>query len=414
MATIKPFKGVRYALDKTGPLKDLITPPYDVISEAEQKRLYSKHRFNIIRLERSQSLPGESGDTGRFTRAKSFLESALKEGVLAAEEKPAYYFYEQEFSYGFKKYTRRGLFAAVKTEDYAKKVILPHENTFAAAKAERLKLLSALESSVSPVFMLYPGGKDFLQTLLEAKSNLTPLFNVESPRGEKHRFYALTGLDLQEQITAFFKDKPLLIADGHHRYDTALTYSKRTDVKGTGKNFCLAVLVSFEDPGLLVLPTHRLLDPLSKAQEEALAKIIKTEFYYKRFAATTNLDEKAYLKELSLQEETAPALGVISKDEAGFLQPKKDFLAGTLSLNILHENLLKPLGKIKVSYLQQVKSAKNKLLEESAGRAFILNPTRLAVILEKARQGELMPEKSTYFYPKLPTGLVLYHHHLSL
>lgn len=423
MAQVKPFKAVRYNLNIVPRLAEVLTPPYDIISAKEQQELYQQNPYNIIRLEHARRKSGDNERANRFTRAACVLEKWLAEKILLTDPGPAYYLYEQKFNYLNQPFTRRGLFAVLKLESYLKKTVLPHEKTLKAPKAERFTLLQHLQCNTSPVFMLYPGpdlfSKEGLGLNLASAGRL--LFEVSEKSGARHLLYAITEQPLLDKISTFFADRALLIADGHHRYETALAYAGQSNNKGS--SYLLVTLVSLSDPGLFMLPTHRLLGPLSASADHFLKQLLHSNFIYKPFEPLANTAcAEAFLKELAVNEQKGPALGFLTKQSAGFLTLKKEPTQSTLALTLLHENVIGPLLQqvkkqgpedLKLTYPHSLKAVQQALLTDQAGTAFILNPLALNEIYAKAQHGQLMPEKSTYFYPKLPAGLLLYHHRLS-
>jgi len=423
MALIQPFKGLRFNQAKIGNLGDVITPPYDVISPADQDQLHQKSPYNIIRLEYGKIYPSDDQNDNRYIRAESVLNQWLDDKVLQPDKQPCYYLYEQNFIYRLNNYSRRGIIAALKVEEYSNKIILPHELTMSVPKADRMELLNHLETNISPIFTLFPDPDQRLDRYFDAVSKKDRLLEAEEDPGHCHSLWSLNNIALQEELTAYLTNQPLLIADGHHRYETALNYSlNNRDQVYSGKDFVLATLVSMKDPGLLVLPTHRLLNELTEVQETILNEIISRHFDYSEFGIFENLNSEEYLQSLTVLNQDSSAIGIITKEKAGYLIPKDYQHKITLPVVLLHEQILKPVlapgGKSEVdktmlSYPHDIETANDAVRSGQSRLAFILEPIAVEEVLRRAEKGEIMPQKSTFFYPKLPSGLVLHHHKLS-
>jgi uncharacterized protein (DUF1015 family) len=422
MAVIKPFKALRYSSSSVQDHGAVITPPYDVIDNSTQEELHRKSPYNVIRLEFGKTGLTDSKTDNRYSRAKNFLSNWLDEQILVPEETACYYFYEQDYTYMGKSYRRRGIFTSLKVEDYSKRIILPHELTMSAPKADRMELLSCLQTNVSPIFTLFPDPDDMMDHFFNALASLEPLIVANENSGQVHRIWALKDPVMQEQITAYLASQPLLIADGHHRYETALAYSRQqSESAETGKDYILAALVSMKDPGLLVLPTHRLVSELTQKQESAMQKIVDEKFEYVEFGIPQTMDKQDYLQKLSGLS-LKNGLGLITAEKAGFIVPGKPETTARMPVNLLHEEILKPVlapgeksevDKTMLSYPHDLDTAVEALLAGQAVAAFILQPIAVEEVLKRAEAGEVMPQKSTFFYPKLPSGLVMSHHKLS-
>ena len=423
MAEIRPFRGIRFNLSRLQHTEEVITPPYDVIDSDGQDRLHQRNPYNIVRLEYGKKYPSDNDTENSYTRAENTLKDWLAQEILIADEQPAYYLYEQKFTYNSERHTRRGIFAALKTEDYARRTVLPHELTMSAPKADRLKLLGHLKTNISPIFTLYPDPDNMIDALCRQSPPGRLLFETGEDDGQVQLLRAITDLQLQEEITSYLAGQPLLIADGHHRYETALAYSKDAgpDIN-PGSNFILAALVSMKDPGLLVLPTHRVVAPLTAGQKAEMKKNIDSEFKYIEYGPAEELDEEDYRRELSSLAAVQPCLGMITAEKAGFLIPGPSKDDSPLPVVLLHEKILRPVlapgenneaDKELLSYPHDMKTVIQSILSGNSEAAFVLDTLPVEDVLKRAQQGRVMPQKSTFFYPKLPGGLVLHHHSIS-
>ncbi len=424
MAKIRPFRGIRYNQSKIKHTGQVITPPYDVIDDEEQKHLHDLDPHNIIRLEYGKTLPGDDSENNRYSRAGETFNQWLNNDILMQEKENCYYLYEQEYSYNQVRYSRRGLVAALKLSPYSEQEVLPHELTMSGPKADRLELLKSLRTNVSPIFTLFPDPEQQLDRFFSTIHKSERLLEAKEPSGQTHRLWPVTDRNLQEQITSYLDPQPLLIADGHHRYETALNYASNQsnqDVPGAG--YILTIMVSMKDPGLLVLPTHRLLSGLSQPQKNELNAIVEKKFKLTSLGDPNQLDRKYLLKEIKKASSDYNGIGLITARDTYILNPLNYPKEEKLPVELLHELILKPLfdkgGKSApvdqemISYPHDLDTAVDEVITGYADAAFILEPVAVDQVLKHARMGKVMPQKSTFFYPKLPSGLVLYNMDMS-
>jgi hypothetical protein len=262
MAEIVPFAGLRYDTDRLGDAARVLAPPYDVIGEAERSELEARDPHNVVRVE----LPRGDGDA-RYGAAANLLRAWLAEGVLRREPTPAMYVYEQQFTWAGKTHTRQGLIAALKLEPFDKRVVLPHEHTLTGPKEDRRKLLVATRTQISQVFGLYRDGDGAALAELQAITAAAPALDATTPDGTRHRMWVVVEAARLNRLAGIIRERQILIADGHHRYETMV--SLRGELRGAGgagarepADYGAMYLARAEDPGLLVLPTHRLVKDL--------------------------------------------------------------------------------------------------------------------------------------------------------
>ena len=452
MAEVRPLPGIRYA---TGNLAALVTPPYDVISPAAQDHYYARDPHNIIRLELGRDEPGDNELNNRYTRAaKTFADWRLA-GVFT-QDTPALYLYEQRFAAHGRSYIRRGLMARVGLEPWDAGVVLPHERTLSKPKDDRLKLLRACAANLSPIMALYddPGGD--LASLLEQVAAGTPAADFEDEAGERHRLWVIANEAIAARVAGFFRDRQLYIADGHHRYETALAY--RDEVAALRKeplppddpaNFTLMSLTAVDDPGLVVLPTHRIIRGVESKRIAYLHDALTSNFdvselpgYQLQGPTSTFSDADWSTGLLTITDsdrgsDEQPAVFVLAirhrenpqvtyrvrlrpegraAMEAAY--PEASAAWRQLDVAVLHELILNQALGISdaqvqagehVTYTRDAPAALEAVREgrDGAQVAVLLNPTPPAAIRDVARAGDRMPQKSTYFYPKLITGLVI-------
>jgi uncharacterized protein (DUF1015 family) len=426
MAAIKPFKAIRYNPSLISDPGAVITPPYDVISAEEQNRLHQKSPYNIIRLEYGKTYPADNDNNNRYTRASDTLNKWLSAGVLKADDEPLYYLYEQSYTYDSITYKRRGIVAALGLEPYQSKVVLPHELTMTEPKKDRLQLLSSSRANISPIFTLFPDPEKRMAAFFARIDNDKPLLEAIEDSGQSHRLWEISDTALQADFTAYMADQPLLIADGHHRYETALKYYQDTlntkVIIPPGAANILTVMVSINDSGLLMLPTHRLLSGLNSEDISALHQVIKDQFTVIDFGDPLQLDSQEYWQELVQQSHTKNGFGFITKENASLLIPKDFAIVDALPVSLLHDRILKPVLsteagteaiKNTLGFSHDFSSSLDSVLSGNADAAFILHTIPIDAVFNRASRGIIMPQKSTYFYPKLPSGIVLHHMELS-
>ena len=397
MAEIKAFRGMRYDTEKAGKLEELCCPPYDIISEKERKAFIAQNKYNVIRLE----LPREGEDV--YRTAGEVLDKWREAGILIHEEKPALYIYEEEFNAYNQRKSIKGLIARVKVEEFSKGVILPHEFTLSKAKADRFELMKATNCNFSQIYALYMDETHTTLDTLEEYSQGKPDAQFTDDDQITHRLWIVTDEAVIAKLTADFADRKLYIADGHHRYETALNYRNYCRENGISKegdaqDYQMIYLMDMEHPGLVVFPTHRLsVSNMNVALAEQYQKGNKAFAFYCGRGEWYLL----VLRDLAVMDEALPDLSEASRQ---------------LDVSVLHTLILERiLGIDKKNMAEQRNLTYTKFFEEAIlgvdkGEfqcSFILNPTRVTEIRDVAAEGEKMPQKSTYFYPKMITGMVM-------
>lgn len=428
MAEIIALKGVRYSPDLSGDLRELTTPPYDVIGEQEQQMYYDRHPNNVIRLEYGKIYPTDDENNNRYTRAAGDLQEWLASGVLQREEKPALYLYEQEFVVAGNKYVRTGLICGVRLAEYAERVVLPHEETLAKPKEDRLKLMKACLANFSSIFGLYRDQEHKLDNLLISAREGAKSLEFTDDQGEIHRLWVIDREDVIAQAKELMVEKPIYIADGHHRYETALHFKREMEAEGKpGYDYIMMTLVNVYDPGLVVMPTHRLVNNVSDFNSERLLTRLEQDFEVELIDKVSNDDQlpqkmKQFTGLMAERGEKDQVFGLCLKDGALYLLTNKGGKPNTgsanerLDVSVLQQEILeKYLGigaderenESNLVYTRDEVYGCKAVLENQYQACFFLNPTKVTEVTDVADESGKMPQKSTYFYPKLVTGLVL-------
>ncbi len=392
MVTFLPFPGFRPALKDGDKISDRISPPYDVIGDDYLKDLQSRP-FNVTNL----TLKPDSNK--RYAESRKILDSWVEEGSLK-QDTDSFYLYEQTFDDNGTEKIRTGIVGILKTENYDQGNIIPHEETFSKVKEDRLNLLRDMETHLESIFGIFEGFSE--DTTKEIKNSAKLVYRFEDEDGVEHRYLRIDSADLCAKMTEELKDQKMLIADGHHRYETALNYSLENpdDEK---KGYVLATLVADNDPGLVIWPTHRLIDAESISEKNAITKI--------QAAMET---EEVSLEEL---EQKLPEweMGFIFKSGKcllGRYDGKEDPI-WSLDTYVAQELIMKGIyksddGKSKISYDAELSSVKDKMAEKKHDVAIVLNDPSLKTIWDLSMIGKRMPKKTTYFFPKIWSGWVFY------
>jgi len=432
VAEIRPFRGVRYN-PKLVKLDTVICPPYDIINPEQNRELLISNEYNFVRLEAAQSTPGDSPQNNKFTRTRDLLDAWLKKGVLKVEGEPALYLDDHYFSFAGKTYQRRGLIATIRLEEWEKMVVRPHEDTFAGPKVERLELMRATRAGISPIMALYQDSGRKLSALLEEAARGKSAAEFSSG-GEKHRLWVITDKTLLEKIKNSFASEPLYIADGHHRYESALAYAREQRAQNPGAgpdadfNFVLMTLIDFADPGLLVLPPHRLVRGLSSETLAELPARLEGLFAIDRLPFNDNGSPEVAqrleageptqdtLAMVGLEPEQALVLRLKNPAAAKALMPGfhskryPHLLVSVVDKLILEKTLGLDPGREnqQIAYVHDPLQAVSLVKSGQYQLALLLSPIKTIVIKDVADSRDRMPRKATYFYPKLPSGLVFY------
>jgi uncharacterized protein (DUF1015 family) len=412
MAVVKPFNGLTYSA-KAGELDTLVCPPYDIISPPQREELVKKNQYNMVRLE----LP--SGGDERYKEAGKLLKEWLENGILEKSEKPCLYAYEMEFSVHGETKKVKGFTAIVRLEEFSAGVVLPHEETLSKAKADRFNLMQETYCNFSQIYALYmdEDGKAF-KTIDNATTDVNAK-QVTDDDGVIHRIWTIESPTVHTEIEKIFADKKLYIADGHHRYETALKFNK--ECCGGGEGYIMMNLVNMENAGLVVLPTHRIVRGLDGFSLSETLK--KCEEYFSVTEETKAENAQKALETAYKQGKKAYAL--YSEHKYNVLVMKdtvkiSDFVNASeaycgLDVTVLHSLVLERLfgidkenmaSQINLTYTKTAEEAVETVNSGKANCAFILNPTRVSEIRDVSLAREKMPQKSTYFYPKMVTGLV--------
>ncbi|MFH1020813.1 MAG: DUF1015 domain-containing protein [Pseudomonadota bacterium] len=443
MALIAPFRALRYNPAKIQHLEEVVTPPYDVIDLQAQAAFAGKNPYNMIHLDLSKNFTAGQLTEARYRQARETFAKWQQEGVLVRDNEPTIYLYHTEYSLpSGKRLTRKGLLCLVQLAEFAEGIVKPHEKTFSGVTSDRLSLLDTCHAQFSPIFSLYPDAQGQIMTLLEGGRSTEPLASVVDHDGCRHTIWAVTDPAILSQVRALFTEKSLYIADGHHRYTTALQFralmrERLGRLPGDSPyNHTMMYLCGMEDPGLSVLPTHRLVRmPEAAGLAGLMAKLTQSFIVEEVTGGSREFLVVEVLARMAENSGAATMFGLYHPqedrcllltlrdgiiDEA--LGGKQPAALRELDVVILSDLILERLLQLDhgrcekeglVDYYSDPDTALDIAIKEgesSSGRSpllFLMNPTLVSQVKRVADEGLVMPHKSTYFYPKLLTGLLL-------
>ncbi len=419
MIEIKSFKALHFNQEKVTDLARVVCPPYDVISPAQQNKYYNQSEYNFIRVLLGKEQPRDTENKNKYTRAKAVFEQWKKDKVLIRDEKPCLYYYLQDYRVMGEKYSRLGFISLMKVQDERGGKIYPHENTHMKAKQDRLKLWQMLSSNLSSIFVCYSDRhKKAVKIFNKHFRSAKPFINVTDDDGVRHRLWRLEDPGLIREIADGLRDQQLFIADGHHRYEVARELKNIKNPKGSkapkdpAYNYIMTYFTNMDSRDLKIFPIHRVIRHIAKPLD------FLGEFF--RVDRISNRDKLAILVAQAGKNEHA--FGLITPREKLLLHLKNKLLidkhikSGSVSFRHLDATILKHLildrlgvSSEDITYTKDIGEAARFLDEGKAEAAFIMNPVRIEQLREIALNGERMPPKTTYFYPKVLSGLTIYH-----
>lgn len=437
MAEIRPFRGIRYNSEAVGDLSQVIAPIYDVIDDEARDLYYNKHPYNVIRLILNRPKAGDEGPDQPYLRARDFLDKWLDQRVLIQDDQPAFYLYRQRYQLENRTMDCTGIIARVRLTDFSEGTILPHENILPKPVEDRTRLLEFTQTNFSMIYSLFSDPQESLKDDILAEMEQFPLAQFRSVDGIEHDVWGVTGEGFIRKIESFFQDRQLYIADGHHRYTTALENAKRLRESGAivreddPRNYVMMMIVEMENPGLSVLPVHRVV--LKKdLDSDAILKALETWFEVILFDgehASNAVRISALLGELEDAGVSGPQFGIYLNDgrlyrlswKPGLDVEKEIGGEGSVDYKSLDVTVLQKLAIEKALGISPDRSSIEKNLRFTkdapeaigfvdrgeASMAFLLNPTRVQEVRRIADNGEKMPQKSTYFQPKPSSGVIM-------
>ena len=429
MAEVHPFRAWRYDLSQVGDLSEVTAPPYDVISDRQRDELYKKHPCNVIRLILNRPEPGDESPEEVYRRAAKFLHHWQADGVLKQDREESVYVYHQEFEWEGQRFCRRGFLARLRLEEFGKGQVFPHEETMPGPKKDRLALMKACRMNLSPIFGLYPDpAQDVQETLEKAVIGRTAL-EARDELGVVHCMWPVSDHEVIGRVRELMREKPIFIADGHHRYETALTYREWLRSQGQCNderhpaNFVLMMFVGMSDPGLAVLPTHRLVEGVPELTTAEVAALLEPYFSVETVGQGEQ-GARAAWELVQAGGQRTLAFGSVADGQWTVAELKDSSLMDELAadhspqwrelgVSVLHKLVLEHLvperlseAEPKCRYVHLLEEVIEAQKNKTCRLACLVAPADVEAVQKIASQFEKMPPKSTYFYPKLLSGLV--------
>ncbi|HEV3078575.1 MAG TPA: DUF1015 domain-containing protein [Gemmataceae bacterium] len=429
MAEIRAFRAYRYDLGRVGALSDVVAPPYDVIDPALQQALYQRSPYNVIRLILNKEEPADNETSNRYTRAAACLRDMQREGMIVQDSARAVYAYQQDFDVEGRRFARKGFLARVRLEPFGAGKIYPHEETMSGPKADRLKLFRATGMNLSPIFGLYPDPDNRVQQALDAAVGRALPIEATDHLGVVNRLWPVTNQHAVSTITGLMGPKPIFIADGHHRYETALGYREERREAGEARDpeaaahFVLMMLVSMNDPGLVILPTHRLVSNMPALAGDELRNMLGANFAMEMIGRGEQGARDAWEMIEADGSQELLGFGTVADgvwQVARFRSPESMAQLAAehsvdwrgLAVSILHVLVLGELipkrfgGQPVCKYVHLLRDVNAAVSARECQLAVLVPPATMQHVEQIAGNLEKMPPKSTYFYPKLLSGLV--------
>jgi uncharacterized protein (DUF1015 family) len=431
---IKAFEGLRFGSNVVGDAGKCIAPPYDVIDSDGREKLYKQSDYNIVRIIKGKIFPDDSESDNQYSRAGETLDGWVGSGALVKDKEEAIYAYVQNFDAGAEHFQRSGFIALGKLKEFGEGV-QPHEKTLDGPKADRLKLMQATNAQFGQIFMLYGDPEKIADEIINKSINENPLIDFVDDDKVRHRLFAIKDQSEIKAIAEMMAKKEPIIADGHHRYETALNYCK---LSGNDKaKYRMMTFVNMKNEGLVILPTHRLVSGLDEFDMQTLLGKIKTNFDITKISFEGDGEKKRAKNEMFKQmkngfDEKTNSFGIYAANGAFYEITLKDAgvmdsecgemsdAAKKLDVNILHKLILEKVlgigdkqlaGESNIKYIKDVGDAVEKSIgkvdTQKSQAVFFMNPTHIQQVEDIAAAGEKMPQKSTFFHPKIYTGLVI-------
>lgn len=432
---IKAFKAFRFNPDIVGDNGKCIAPPYDVINPTQQDKLYQQNPYNIIRVILGKKEPADNDKNNQYTRAAEYLGDWMKKGAIRQDDKETLYAYVQNFEIAGKKYQRSGFIGLGKLAQFGAGV-QPHEKTLDGPKADRLKLTQATAAQFELVFMLYEDPKQTADKIIEkTAAQKNSLIEFTDADGVKHRVFAVDSPQDKEQIIKMMAQREVLIADGHHRYETALNYYNLT--KNPAAQWLMMAFVNMHNSGLVILPTHRLIGDVAGFDFKKLLSKLAENFESSRFSYSSGPEradakENMFMKMRSEFDSGKTCFGIYAADGAFYaitlknyavmdkIVPQLSDASRRLDVMVLHKLILERVlgigerelaGETNIEYIKDFGAAVDEAIAAvDKGRkqaVFFMNPTRAEQVKQVAAANEKMPQKSTFFFPKIFSGLTI-------
>ena len=426
MAAFRPFRGFMYDPGVVGDLATVVCPPYDLITPELQESLKNQSRYNVVHLEAGEGLDWNAPAPDHYSDTAERFDNWVRRGILQRDPEPCFYVTRHAYSYQGQRLSRLGLTGCVGLEEYQAKKVFPHEYTEEPAILDRVALMEACNANISPIMSLYRDSANYLSAEVAEAVKGKPVIDIQTGGNQDLTMWRISDPAVQERVQRFFTDTAIFLADGHHRYEAALRFRRNQSLgiparedSSAAQNFVMMTLIEFDDPGLLVLPYHRVVGGLSPAQLVQLQERLNQVFEVNPAPMAAAGDAERLLEQVAEFGEEHRAIGMAQadRDTSSLLTLREGVDQGDwgpMAVSeawTLEEQVLKPvLGESASEHVTYVHDHESALEQVSSGQrqmAFLLKPFPMAQFQGIVSQGQRLPPKSTFFYPKLPTGLVI-------
>jgi uncharacterized protein (DUF1015 family) len=417
MPDIRPFRGLRYNTAKAGDLSTLVAPPYDIIYDEWRERLYERNPYNIIRLIKTKDEPGDNQTTTRYTRARDYIESWMNKGILALEEKPAVYVRSETYLDEGVERTRYGFVSLLRLEEFGNGVY-PHERTLSAPKVDRMNLVKATRTNLSQVFGIYRDPKGDVRSVIMDVVKSEPEASIVDDQNITRRLWIVTDKAVITRLQSLMREKDIIIADGHHRYETALAYRALREPERQKRDepfdFVSMYFSDADDPGMAIFPTHRKVGELPGFDPLVFIRKLGDEF---NIVEHDDITIPGLLADIREDAERLNVFGIFTGGKSYSATYRSDASPKALDVDVLHDIIIeRHLGITKEDiqqgqFLHFSKSPEHTCEDVAAGKsqiAFLMNAVTPDELFRVVLQGRRLPQKSTYFYPKTLSGMVMY------
>lgn len=418
MAEIIPFRGILYNPKKVNNVAKVFAPPYDVISSQQQAR-YSNDPYNIVHLILGKDFNEDNELRNKYKRAGERFREWLEKGVLQQDETPMFYLYQQQWVFDGEEKCRTGFIGLMRLEEFGRSFVFPHENTLEKPKEDRLHLIREVRANLSPIFSLFSDGHSRVDGLLERHSQETPLFDVEDDNETRHRLWRILHRETIDALQREMASKKIFIADGHHRYEVALKFRDEMRKKfpsysgSEGWNFVMMYFTNIHGRGLVILPTHRLVKNVAGIDFGKIGEFFHVDSYNRKEDMFLAMERKDAMHTFGMYDggNTFYLLTLKNERRLDKIMPTdKPEQWKKIDVVILHKVIFDYVLKTNIDEIvfeQNTTRAIEKMQRGEFKVAFFLNPTKITDVINIASSGQRVPEKVTYFYPKLLSGMVM-------
>ncbi|MCD6307646.1 MAG: DUF1015 domain-containing protein [Candidatus Latescibacteria bacterium] len=416
MPTVRPFRGLRYVPETAGDIAEIVAPPYDIIYDEWRERLYDRNPYNIIRLIKTRDESDDSADT-KYSRAASYIDDWMDRGVLRLDDEPVLYVCADTYTVNGSERTRYGFIGLLRVEDFGDNVH-PHERTLSAPKVDRLKLIRATKTNLSQIFSVFRDPENIIQPLLLRVSESEPAIHFTDEQGVTRRLWTLSDPDIIAAIVEFMKNRDIIIADGHHRYETAIAYRNEMEPQRHRNDepfdYVSMYFSNADDPGMTILPTHRKVSGVSSYNQGTFFSELDKLFYV-RYGGDADLEK--LIGEIAVDSDRNNSFVIYTCNGFGTARLRNPDSPKELDVNILHSIIIEQLLGITreaiasgehVHFCKSPDHAIEDVANNKDQISFIMNALTTDELFRTVLKGERMPQKSTYFYPKTMSGLVMY------